>query len=348
MVFLGDSQLNNFFASFKRIRWTGTLIVALVALVLSGLLGGFYISDTVSGRGTALGAVLKVVGFCPVDSVGKIGATGKTGATGPSGPPGPSGAPGKDATVEPVPNQTAIPGKAGANGSTGSTGSTGATGSTGSTGSTGETGATGSTGATGATGAAGTCSVLDTASLAGDLLPAADNTYSLGTLAKRWKSLQLGPGTLYITDTQTGNQAGITIEGGVMLIDGVDSLRLGNVRFTNTGITSLLPDQNLTIGSLGDTGWTQVAHGILFPDTTTLTSANGMTGPRGLPGADGAKGDIGATGPQGPAGNIGDYVETKACMYTGRPNNTPTGTLMIGTCAELGQEGNDIQILIKR
>jgi hypothetical protein len=163
----------------------------------------------------------------------------------------------------------------------------------------------------------------------------------------RWKSLQLGPGTLYIQDTETGNQAGITISDGTLLLDGVDGLRIGNVRFTSTGITSLLPNQDITIGSLGDSGWMSVAHGIKFPDGTTMTTAGGQ-GPVGPQGPQGPRGLTGATGPQGPPGTVDGYEDTKACMYTGRPNNTPTGTIMVGTCAELGQEGKDILILVKQ
>jgi hypothetical protein len=181
--------------------------------------------------------------------------------------------------------------------------------------------------------------------LAGDLVPATDNTYNLGTLAKRWKSLQLGPGTLWIQDTVTGNQAGITVVNGTLMLDGVENLRLGNIRFTTTGIRSIDPTKNITIGDTNDTGWLQVAHGILFPDNSILTSASGMTGPQGPAGPRGATGE---QGPAGPPGSIEGYEETKACMYTGRPNNTPQGTIMVGTCEELHQEGKDIVILLKK
>lgn len=269
------------------------------------------------------------------------GPKGDTGATGPSGPPGPTVT--VTATPAPMPSVKA---STGPSGSAGVAGEPGTPGTAGPSGTPGAPGVDGSDGTAGADGIDGTCTPLDTASLAGDLIPAADNIYSLGTGLMRWKSLQLGPGTLYIQDTETGKQAGITISDGTLLLDGVDGLRIGNVRFTSTGITSLLAGQDITIGSVGDLGWMSVAHGIKFADGTTQTTATvaGPAGPRGLTGTSGP------TGPPGPPGSIeaNGYVETKACMYTGRPNNIATGTLMIGSCIELGQEGKDIQILIKQ
>ncbi|MBP6043666.1 MAG: collagen-like protein [Rhodoluna sp.] len=351
-------KLKRLIKSLKEVRWTGTLIVATIALVIAGSLGGFYISDTLQGKGTTLGQMLKVVGFCPAPSgdLDGTGIVGPQGEKGDKGDTGETGAPGKDATVTPAPAPNTTAGPAGTKGSTGASGApgtegesgaTGAPGATGATGATGETGATGATGATGETGAAGICTALDTASLAGDLIPAVDNTYSLGTLAARWKSLQLGPGTLWIQDTETGQQAGITISDGTMLIDGVDGLRVGNIRFTSTGITSLQPDQDITIGSVGDQGWMSVAHGIKFSDGTTMTSAAGTVGPQGPRGLTGA---TGPQGPQGPPGTIENngFVETKACMYTGRPNNVTEGSVLIGTCGELGLEGKDILLLVKQ
>jgi hypothetical protein len=349
--------MKNIWTRIKNIKWTGTLIVAAVALLLSGMLGGFYISDTLQGRGTSLGSVLKIVGFCPTPS-GAGSATPVAGPKGDKGDKGDTGAPGKDATATPAPAPVTSAGPAGTKGTPGASGAPGPSGSPGTSGTNGTNGTKGTNGTNGTNGVdgvAGTCTALDTSALPGDIVPSLDNTYSLGTLQKRWKDLQLGPGTLYIQDTETGQQAGITISNGTLLLDGVDGLRIGNVRFTSTGITSLLAGQDITIGSLGDQGWMSVAHGIKFSDGTTMTSAASLVGPAGPTGPTGPRGLTGATGPAGPQGPQGPpgsieangYVETKACMYTGRPNNIPAGTVMIGTCASLSVEGKDIQILVK-
>jgi hypothetical protein len=119
----------------------------------------------------------------------------------------------------------------------------------------------------------------------------------------------------------TGAQAGLTVTDGSLLIDGADSLRIGNVRLTATGLRSVLSDQDITIGALGDTGYLSVATGIKFRDGTVVTSATGFvgatgaTGPAGAtgtPGATGAPGPVGATGPQGIPGMSGGLLEVSA------------------------------------
>ena len=150
-------------------------------------------------------------------------------------------------------------------------------------------------------------------SLPGDLIPSKDNLFSLGSEKLRWKELQLGPGTLFIEDTTTGLQAGISVNGGALLIDGADSLRIGNLRLTKTGIESIVTGQDITIGNLNDRGLLAVANGIRFPDGTVQSSAiiqglkgeTGATGPAGPQGAQGAQGPAGAQGAAGPQGLAG-------------------------------------------
>ena len=150
-------------------------------------------------------------------------------------------------------------------------------------------------------------------SLPGDLIPSKDNLFSLGSEKLRWKELQLGPGTLFIEDTTTGLQAGISVNGGALLIDGADSLRIGNLRLTKTGIESIITGQDITIGNLNDRGLLAVANGIRFPDGTVQSSAiiqglkgeTGATGPAGPQGAQGAQGPAGAQGAAGPQGLAG-------------------------------------------
>ena len=182
----------------------------------------------------------------------------------------------------------------------------------------GEPGATGTPGQTGATGPAGSsgggttaCAApIDLYALPGNLIPAADNVYGLGNSEFRWKDLQLGPGTLYIEDVTTGLQAGITVDSGTLLLDGADSLRIGNIRLTKKGIESIISDQDITFGNLGDRGYALFANGIKFPDGTIQTSAiiqgiKGDTGATGETGPQGIKGDTGAQGIPGVQGESG-------------------------------------------
>lgn len=66
-----------------------------------------------------------------------------------------------------------------------------------------------------------------------DIVPSIDNVYSLGTSALRWKSISIGGGTLYITDSVTANTAAVTVANGVFNIDGIVQAQLANVKVTN-------------------------------------------------------------------------------------------------------------------
>ena len=171
-----------------------------------------------------------------------------------------------------------------------------------------------------------TCSApTNVFSIPGDLIPAKDDVFSLGSTERRWKDLQLGPGTLYIEDLTTGLQAGISVDGGALLIDGADSLRIGNLRLTKTGIESVISGQDITIGNLNDRGLLSVANGIRFPDGTVQSSAiiqgikgeTGPAGPQGVPGAVGPQGEQGATGAQGLAGTSGTAGSSGGSGATG-------------------------------
>jgi hypothetical protein len=284
---------------------TGAIAVALFLSVTTAFL---YVHDTMTGD-SLLASALDVVGFCPFSVEGATGSPGPTGATGATGSPGPTGAPGVSGDVGEV-------GSTGAIGSTGTPGSTGATGSPGeitdtgitettievdepddseSTIETADTEAPEPTDETDPTGAIGECALpADIGAVVGDLVPAVDNVYELGSSAFRWKGIQLGPGTLYIEDKTTGEQAAITIDNGSLLIDGVDSLWLGNIQVTSTGIRSMLSDNDITIGAIGDTGFLSVATGIRFSDGSTMESApvDGVDGADGTDGLDGADATI--------------------------------------------------------
>ena len=180
----------------------------------------------------------------------------------------------------------------------------------------------------------------------GNLIPKADNVYTLGTEALRWKDISLGEGTIRITDVTTGRTVRISVDQGVLLLDGSDSLRLGNIKLTSTGIESQLPSQDISIGNIGDTGFLSLARGIRFPDGTTQLTGSlqgdaGAIGPQGSIGATGAigpqglKGDTGATGPQGPSGLAG-----ASTSYTGTftsADGAVVGTVVNSTYIQNGK-----------
>jgi hypothetical protein len=132
---------------------------------------------------------------------------------------------------------------------------------------------------------------------------------------------------LFIEDQLLHTQAGITIQGGTMLIDGAESIRLGNIQITTTGIRSILADQDIQIGGVGDAGYLSVATGIKFSDGSLITSSAvaGISSPAGPAGPTGSPGVAGPEGPRGPAGLAATSVAYSPVFsgtgltYTGTP-----------------------------
>lgn len=303
-----------------------SLALGATALIITLVMSGFYIADTTTGDSN-LRNVLASLGICkplddktPITFPSPTPTKSSTTTTTPSPTPTPTETVEETPSASPEPTESATP-IAGADGKDGVDGTDGADGEP------------GPTGATGLQGSAGPCSyVLDLALIDGNLVPSLDNTYSLGSSLLRWKDLQLGPGTLYIEDQVTGAQVGVTVIDGALLLDGADSLRIGNIRLTPKGIESIASDEDIEIGNLGDTGYVLMARGIKFPDGTTQTTATlrGPTGPQG---------------PEGPPGSIGEYREQKACVENNQ--GILVGTMAMGTCEENRKHGTDIVILMK-
>jgi hypothetical protein len=181
-------------------------------------------------------------------------------------------------------------------------------GDTGKTGKTGATGATGATGPAGPSGSAGVCTYVE--QIVTNILPSRDNIYTLGNTTYRWKELYLGPNSLNMIDEGNGNDVKINVSNGILALNGADSLRFGNIKFTDTGIASDDPALDITIGEGLDTGFLKVPTGIKFGDNTTMT-----TKPTPVPGPSGPAGPRGPQGPEGPPGNgiPEGYIEQLFC-----------------------------------
>jgi len=79
---------------------------------------------------------------------------------------------------------------------------------------------------------------FDLSYIQGNLIPAQSNYYTIGTQQLRWKDIFLGPGTINITDSVTGNNAAISVANGVFFINGVTQAQLPNVTVTNLTFSS--------------------------------------------------------------------------------------------------------------
>jgi hypothetical protein len=315
-----------------------SLALGASALVIALTMSAFYISDTATGNGN-LRNVLATLGFCekadesPNNQISKPAPTETPESTGPT----------QDNEI--LSSESAS--RDGATGTAGRDGQAGSAGAAGTDGTTGAAGVPGAVGATGSSGPAGPCTyLLDLALIDGNLVPSRDNFYTLGSSQFRWKDLQLGPGTLFIEDPETGNQVAITVNDGSLLLDGADSLRIGNIRLTAAGIESILSDQDITIGNLGDTGYVVLARGLKFPDGTIQSTAGGV-------GATGPQGPEGPQGPQGEPGSIGEFKEEKSCVELPR-EETPAserpelmGHILLGTCEQNRVKGTDIVLLLR-
>ena len=85
------------------------------------------------------------------------------------------------------------------------------------------------------------------------IYPNADNVYYLGSASKRWKGLNLGPGTLYITDQALNTQVGLSVTNGVLLVNGANQLQVGQLKFVDNTIESTTGSTDIQIGLVGDT-----------------------------------------------------------------------------------------------
>ena len=184
-------------------------------------------------------------------------------------------------------------------GSAGSKGETGDEGPEGPQGPVGECGPEGPAGTQGEKGDTGY--TIPLTGVDSDIIPVSDDVYSLGSPEKRFADLYIGPSSINMSDTETLDSVGLQVTDGTLLLDGIESLRLGNIQITETGITSATPTADIVIGSPGSIGYLAIMQGIKFPDGSTQRTAQveGPMGPRG------AQGPRGATGPQGPVGPSG-------------------------------------------
>jgi hypothetical protein len=111
--------------------------------------------------------------------------------------------------------------------------------------------------------------------LTGNLLPTTDDVYSLGNASLRWVAAHFGNAGIYIQDNTLGDDGQLQLDNGILNFDNIDSLRVGNLQFTSTGIiTTIDPALDVLIGNPGDTGNTVIRNaGIKFTDNTIQTTA---------------------------------------------------------------------------
>jgi hypothetical protein len=100
-----------------------------------------------------------------------------------------------------------------------------------------------------------------------NIIPVTDNIYTLGNTTYRWESVHIGPGTLYIQDqSNSALNAALTVNNGILQIDGSNQLQVGQLKFVNNTIESVTGNVNIQIGLIGSS-----ANLVLNRDTTLAT-----------------------------------------------------------------------------
>jgi len=110
-----------------------------------------------------------------------------------------------------------------------------------------------------------------------DLIPLTDNTYTLGTSASRWKSISVGPGTIGITDQTLLTETSLTVNNGVLLVNGANQLQVGELRFVDNTIESTLGGTDIQIGLTGSTASLVLNRNVVIASGKTLTFGDGTT-----------------------------------------------------------------------
>jgi hypothetical protein len=109
---------------------------------------------------------------------------------------------------------------------------------------------------------------LSNLNLSGNLVPTTSNIYSLGSPTLKWGNIYLGPNTIFLTDTVTGNTGNLVLQNGMLNINGVTALGAGNTTIYANG-TIVSPNIVVT-GS--ETINTIIANSYIYSPSTTTTA----------------------------------------------------------------------------
>lgn len=137
----------------------------------------------------------------------------------------------------------------------------------------GPAGATGPAGPQGPAGQNGTNGTTPTlTAITTDVLPSVDNTYTLGNSSYRWKSINVGPGTINITDQTLGTNAGLTVNNGVLQINGANQLQVGQLKFVDNTIESTTGIVDIQIGLISSSANIVLNRNVFMGSGKTITA----------------------------------------------------------------------------
>ena len=86
-----------------------------------------------------------------------------------------------------------------------------------------------------------------------DLMPSIDAEYLLGRPGQRWKGIYVGTGSVWINDISLGTDAELTVDNGVLYVNGAFQLQVGQLKFFENTIESTTGATDIQIGQTTST-----------------------------------------------------------------------------------------------
>ena len=109
-----------------------------------------------------------------------------------------------------------------------------------------------------------------------DLIPSLDNMYSLGSPQLRWKSVHVGPGSVWLHDVATAQEVELTLDAGVLKINGSNQLQVGQLKFIDNTIESTTPAVDISIGLTASTANLVLNRNVIIAEGKTFTFNNAV------------------------------------------------------------------------
>ena len=110
-----------------------------------------------------------------------------------------------------------------------------------------------------------------------DLMPSIDAEYLLGRPGQRWKGIYVGTGSVWINDISLGTDAELTVDNGVLYVNGAFQLQVGQLKFFENTIESTTGATDIQIGQT-----TSTANLVLNRNTVIATGKSLVFGTGGL------------------------------------------------------------------
>ena len=113
--------------------------------------------------------------------------------------------------------------------------------------------------------------------MAANMVPNKDVAYDLGTPSNRWRTIYVGTGSVYIQDATLGTNAEITVNNGVMQINGANQLQVGQLKFVDNTIESTTGAIDIQIGLVGSSANLVLNRNVVIAAGKSITFSDGTT-----------------------------------------------------------------------